>query len=89
MVEFMHYKTYPRRTKGEARISNNLNCWMSVKDCKRMAMTYVFSDVPSHTEIPVHCVWVEQGASLVGGCCRTGPEHIRQIRRRMSGGSAV
>ena len=28
--------------------------------------------------------WVACGASLVGGCCRTGPEHIRQIRRRLS-----
>lgn len=27
--------------------------------------------------------WVERGASLVGGCCRTGPEHVRQIRRRL------
>jgi homocysteine S-methyltransferase len=23
--------------------------------------------------------WIEAGASLVGGCCRTGPEHIRAI----------
>lgn len=27
--------------------------------------------------------WVAAGASLVGGCCRTGPEHIRQVRRRI------
>jgi len=24
--------------------------------------------------------WVEAGASIVGGCCRMGPEHIRAIR---------
>ena len=24
--------------------------------------------------------WVKAGASIVGGCCRTTPEHIRQIR---------
>lgn len=24
--------------------------------------------------------WVEQGARLVGGCCRTGPEDIRRVR---------
>lgn len=29
--------------------------------------------------------WVDGGASLVGGCCRTGPEHIRRIRRRLIG----
>ncbi len=27
--------------------------------------------------------WVERGAAAVGGCCRTGPEHIRRIRRRV------
>lgn len=27
--------------------------------------------------------WHMAGASLVGGCCRTGPEHIRQIRKRL------
>jgi homocysteine S-methyltransferase len=27
-------------------------------------------------------VWHEAGAALVGGCCRTGPEHIRSIRAR-------
>jgi len=24
--------------------------------------------------------WLDAGASLVGGCCRTGPDHIRSIR---------
>ena len=23
--------------------------------------------------------WIEAGASLVGGCCRTGPEHIAEL----------
>jgi homocysteine S-methyltransferase len=26
--------------------------------------------------------WHATGASLIGGCCRTGPEHIQMIRRR-------
>lgn len=26
--------------------------------------------------------WRKLGAALIGGCCRTGPEHIRQIRDR-------
>jgi len=30
-------------------------------------------------------VWFDRGASLVGGCCRTGPRHIRQIRSRLLG----
>jgi homocysteine S-methyltransferase len=25
--------------------------------------------------------WFEAGAQVVGGCCRTGPEHIRQIAK--------
>lgn len=27
--------------------------------------------------------WVEQGASIVGGCCEVGPAHIRQLRERL------
>lgn len=27
--------------------------------------------------------WLAAGARLIGGCCRTGPEHVRQIRRRL------
>ena len=27
--------------------------------------------------------WVAAGASIIGGCCRTTPEHIRQIRRAL------
>lgn len=30
--------------------------------------------------------WLSAGATIVGGCCGTGPEHIRQIRRRLIGG---
>jgi homocysteine S-methyltransferase len=28
--------------------------------------------------------WQAAGASLIGGCCRTTPEHIRQIRAHLS-----
>ncbi|MEU8269783.1 homocysteine S-methyltransferase [Sphaerisporangium sp. NPDC049002] len=28
--------------------------------------------------------WREAGASFIGGCCRTTPEHIRQIRAQLS-----
>ena len=27
--------------------------------------------------------WVAQGATIVGGCCETGPEHIAEIARRL------
>jgi homocysteine S-methyltransferase len=29
--------------------------------------------------------WLDAGASLIGGCCQTGPEHIRAIRQAISG----
>jgi homocysteine S-methyltransferase len=28
--------------------------------------------------------WVDAGAKIVGGCCRMGPEHIREMRKRLS-----
>ena len=27
--------------------------------------------------------WINQGASLVGGCCGVGPRHIAEIRQRI------
>ena len=29
--------------------------------------------------------WVARGARVLGGCCRTGPEHIRALRRALLG----
>ncbi len=29
--------------------------------------------------------WVEMGATIVGGCCEIGPEHIAEISRRLRG----
>jgi len=31
--------------------------------------------------------WVEAGARLIGGCCRTGPDHIRRMRSALIGGT--
>lgn len=30
--------------------------------------------------------WVEQGGTLIGGCCEVGPEHIACLARRLSAG---
>jgi S-methylmethionine-dependent homocysteine/selenocysteine methylase len=27
--------------------------------------------------------WVEQGATIVGGCCEVGPDHIAELARRL------
>ena len=27
--------------------------------------------------------WVDLGARIVGGCCRTGPQDIRRLRRQL------
>src|SRR5690606_8234968 len=28
--------------------------------------------------------WVARGATIVGGCCETGPAHIRELARRLT-----
>ncbi|MCA1770935.1 MAG: homocysteine S-methyltransferase family protein [Halomonas sp.] len=28
--------------------------------------------------------WVERGATLVGGCCEVGPEHIATLAERLT-----
>jgi homocysteine S-methyltransferase len=43
----------------------------------------------SGTVTPVDCAsaaieWVRAGASIVGGCCRMGPEHIRAMKKVLS-----
>ncbi|XP_058495066.1 uncharacterized protein zgc:172121 isoform X2 [Solea solea] len=32
--------------------------------------------------------WMNQGASLIGGCCRVSPTHIAEIRRQLKGSDA-
>jgi len=27
--------------------------------------------------------WIAQGARIVGGCCEVGPDHIRELARRI------
>lgn len=29
--------------------------------------------------------WVAQGATIIGGCCETGPDHIRAVAERLKG----
>ena len=26
--------------------------------------------------------WIDAGATIIGGCCETGPEHIKELLRR-------
>ena len=40
-------------------------------------------DSDSHDFAEASHRWRSEGASIVGGCCRTGPDHIRQMRRRL------
>ena len=28
--------------------------------------------------------WQQQGANIIGGCCRMGPEHIRNIKQQLA-----
>ena len=27
-------------------------------------------------------IWIDNGATLVGGCCEVGPAHISELKRR-------
>lgn len=43
------------------------------------------SDVPSARRYAdLATEWVEAGATLIGGCCGTGPAHIRELARRFA-----
>ncbi|MEI2608803.1 MAG: homocysteine S-methyltransferase [Candidatus Promineifilaceae bacterium] len=33
--------------------------------------------------------WYQTGAQLIGGCCRTGPEHIQEMRAKLSKGKVA
>jgi homocysteine S-methyltransferase len=44
----------------------SLKCWNGESSCERFA-----SDARA---------WFEAGANLIGGCCRTNPDHIRALR---------
>ncbi|MDA3895524.1 MAG: homocysteine S-methyltransferase family protein [Desulfobacteraceae bacterium] len=34
-----------------------------------------------HQAMPtMYRIWIKAGASIVGGCCGTGPEYIRKLR---------
>lgn len=33
--------------------------------------------------------WVEQGASIVGGCCEVGPDHIAELARQLRGAGHI
>jgi homocysteine S-methyltransferase len=41
------------------------------------------------TSTPLECgiaaqQWLQEGAKIIGGCCRMGPTHIRQMRARIA-----
>jgi methionine synthase I (cobalamin-dependent) len=46
---------------------------------------WVFEEVAPDVLADDAAGWVGQGASLVGGCCGTRPEHIRAIAERVRG----
>lgn len=50
-------------------------------DAERRCWTGI-SDAPSFGSLAQE--WAEAGAQIIGGCCRTGPEHIRAIRESLA-----
>ncbi len=51
------------------------NCWLGTSDAVEFGQ-----------EAPA---WYEAGARLIGGCCRTGPAHIRQMRSALAASLAT
>jgi 5-methyltetrahydrofolate--homocysteine methyltransferase len=49
-----------------------------------VAMTLVYDETPAHMGSGVVPL-VEAGARIVGGCCGSTPEHIREFRRALDG----
>lgn len=41
------------------------------------------SDLVPSAYAEVAMTWIEQGATIVGGCCEIGPEHITELARRL------
>jgi len=41
-------------------------------------------DITPETYADTVLQWVDQGATIVGGCCEIGPDHIREIARRLN-----
>ncbi len=49
------------------------------------AVSHCWTDTASATDFSVAAQkWHQLGARLIGGCCRTTPDHIRQIRAALS-----
>jgi S-methylmethionine-dependent homocysteine/selenocysteine methylase len=50
---------------------------------------WVFEDIAPEDLAAEAGRWLDQGATLVGGCCGTGPAHIAAIRRLVDGRSTT
>ncbi|KAM9384352.1 homocysteine S-methyltransferase YbgG [Pholidichthys leucotaenia] len=46
---------------------------------------WLTSGEPSGWTPELSHTWVKQGAALIGGCCRIGPDHIAELRRQLKG----
>lgn len=53
---------------------NAMRCWVTVTDS---------AEAPSIFAAQAHS-WHTEGAQLIGGCCRTTPEHVQRMRTRLS-----
>lgn len=54
-----------------------------LKDAPTVAVLEPRSDLGPETYADHVMHWVEQGATIVGGCCEVGPDHIAEIARRL------
>ena len=48
-------------------------------------MEWTFDQVISPKDYLIYCErWLKKGVNIIGGCCGTGPEHIRYLKKNLS-----
>ena len=48
-------------------------------------MEWTFDQVISPKDYLNYCEnWLKKGINIIGGCCGTGPEHIRYLKENLS-----
>lgn len=55
-----------------------------LKDRATVAALHAREDLTPDRFADFALSWVDQGATIVGGCCETGPAHIRAIAKRLA-----
>jgi S-methylmethionine-dependent homocysteine/selenocysteine methylase len=71
-------RPYGAYGNGFTRISEGF-----LKDAPTVDALSARTDLSPEAYARFACGWVSQGASIVGGCCEVGPEHIAELARQL------